>query len=53
MADRLPGHLPRRARQGSPGNRLARLPPHALVLNHDSRTSAELLAKTADELLAE
>jgi len=34
-------------------DRLAQLPRRALVLNHDSRTSAELLAKTAEELLTE
>ncbi|WP_329155909.1 hypothetical protein OIU91_41575 (plasmid) [Streptomyces sp. NBC_01456] len=34
-------------------DRLAQLPRRALVLNHDSRTSAELLARTAEELLAE
>ncbi|MFF7098270.1 hypothetical protein ACFY9A_38730 [Streptomyces rubradiris] len=34
-------------------DRLAQLPRRALVLNHDSRTSAELLAKTAEGLLSE
>ncbi|HEY9332001.1 MAG TPA: hypothetical protein VIS09_27810 [Streptomyces sp.] len=34
-------------------DRLAQLPRRALVLNHDSRTSAELLAKTAEGLLTE
>ncbi|MEU6355206.1 hypothetical protein ABZ896_38835 [Streptomyces sp. NPDC047072] len=33
-------------------DRLTQLPCRALVFNHDSRTSAELLAKTATELLA-
>ncbi|WP_329020823.1 hypothetical protein [Streptomyces sp. NBC_01601] len=33
-------------------DRLALLPRRALVLNHDSNTSAELLAKTAEELLS-
>ncbi len=32
-------------------SRLALLPRRALVLNHDSNTSAELLVKTAEELL--
>ncbi|WP_198539417.1 hypothetical protein [Streptomyces graminilatus] len=34
-------------------DRLAQMPRLALVLNHNSRTSADLLAKTAEELLAE
>ncbi|MFF5273746.1 hypothetical protein [Streptomyces sp. NPDC000133] len=33
-------------------DRLALLPRRALVLTHDSRTSAELLAKTANDLLS-
>ncbi|MGW1163592.1 hypothetical protein ACWD48_36505, partial [Streptomyces sp. NPDC002519] len=34
-------------------DRLALLPRRALVLTHDSRASAELLAKTAEVLLSE
>ncbi|WP_329539198.1 hypothetical protein [Streptomyces sp. NBC_01358] len=33
-------------------DRLAQLPRRALVLNHDSRTSGEMLAKTANDLLS-
>ncbi|MGW8330572.1 hypothetical protein ACWGLE_22090 [Streptomyces sp. NPDC055897] len=34
-------------------DRLAQLPRRAVVLSYDSRTSAELLAKTTEELLSE